>query len=175
MHPFKITNFQGTTIYDTKKGAFVDVDILDIMQIFGRAGRPQFDTSGSAVLITSHTKIVHYLRLITLQVPIESQFLKSLDDNLNAEVGFLHITITEKVYLLFFQIVLGTVSTVQEAVEWMNYTYFYLRLSNVRTVLEATGEEVCGFLFKKCFKFNFCCIFLLLETRCSAIDPFVRS
>lgn len=56
------------------------------MQIFGRAGRPQFDTSGSAVLITTQSKIVHYLRLITLQVPIESQFLKSLNDNLNAEV-----------------------------------------------------------------------------------------
>lgn len=65
----------------------MDIDILDVMQIFGRAGRPQFDTSGSAVLITTQSKIVHYLRLITLQIPIESQFLKSLNDNLNAEVS----------------------------------------------------------------------------------------
>ena len=37
---------QGTEIYNAKKGAFDDVGILDILQIFGRAGRPQFDKSG---------------------------------------------------------------------------------------------------------------------------------
>ena len=37
---------KGTEIYDAKRGSFVDVGILDVLQIFGRAGRPQFDTSG---------------------------------------------------------------------------------------------------------------------------------
>ena len=36
----------GTTIYDGKKGTFVDLSVLDVLQIFGRAGRPQFDSSG---------------------------------------------------------------------------------------------------------------------------------
>lgn len=32
---------KGTQIYDTQKGSFVDLSILDVLQIFGRAGRPQ--------------------------------------------------------------------------------------------------------------------------------------
>ena len=40
---------KGTEIYDAKRGSFVDVGILDVLQIFGRAGRPQFDTSGQYV------------------------------------------------------------------------------------------------------------------------------
>lgn len=56
------------------------------MQIFGRAGRPQFDRFGEGIIITTHDKLSHYLTLLTQQNPIESQFLESLADNLNAEV-----------------------------------------------------------------------------------------
>lgn len=58
------------------------------MQIFGRAGRPQFDKFGEGIIITTHDKLSHYLTLLTQQNPIESQFLESLADNLNAEVIF---------------------------------------------------------------------------------------
>lgn len=76
-------------MYDTKKCAYVDIDILDVMQIFGRAGRPQFDTSGHAIIITTNSSITHYLNLLTNQVPIESKFLNYLTDHLNAEVSCL--------------------------------------------------------------------------------------
>lgn len=33
---------KGTQLYSSQKGAFVDLGILDVLQIFGRAGRPQF-------------------------------------------------------------------------------------------------------------------------------------
>lgn len=77
---------QGTEIYDAKRGTVVDLGILDVMQIFGRAGRPQFDKCGEGTIITTHDKLSHYLTLLTQQNPIESQFLGSLPDNLNAEV-----------------------------------------------------------------------------------------
>ena len=32
---------KGTQIYDAQKGAFTDLGMLDVQQIFGRAGRPQ--------------------------------------------------------------------------------------------------------------------------------------
>lgn len=101
---------RGTEIYDAKHGSFVDLGILDVLQIFGRAGRPQFDTSGTGIIITSHDKLSHYLSLLTNQFPIESNFIKFLADNLNAEVT------------------LGTISNLDEAVEWLSYTYLFVRM-----------------------------------------------
>jgi hypothetical protein len=48
-------------VYDAKKGTFTELGMLDVQQIFGRAGRPQFDTSGEATIITTHSKLAHYL------------------------------------------------------------------------------------------------------------------
>lgn len=59
---------KGTSIFDSKAGGIKDVGILDVLQIFGRAGRPQFDTTGHAILITTQDKLQHYLRLLTHQV-----------------------------------------------------------------------------------------------------------
>jgi activating signal cointegrator complex subunit 3 len=101
---------KGTEIYDSKHGSFVDLGILDVLQIFGRAGRPQFDKSGLGIILTTHDKLNHYLSLLTNQFPIESNFVQCLADNLNAEIS------------------LGTISNVQEAIEWLSYTYLYVRM-----------------------------------------------
>ena len=63
------------------------MDMLDVQQIFGRAGRPQYDTSGHGIIITSMVNMSKYMGLMLSQVPIESQFLNCLPDNLNAEVS----------------------------------------------------------------------------------------
>lgn len=76
-------------MYDQTKGSFIDLSILDVLQIFGRAGRPQFDTSGTGIIITSHDKLTHYLKTMMNQFPIESSFINLLADNLNAEVNSL--------------------------------------------------------------------------------------
>ena len=60
--------------------------MLDVQQIFGRAGRPQFEDTGEGIIITAHDKLAHYLGMLTHQLPIESQFVKCLVDNLNAEI-----------------------------------------------------------------------------------------
>jgi activating signal cointegrator complex subunit 3 len=101
---------KGTQIYDAQKSSFVDLGILDVLQIFGRAGRPQYHSEGEGIIITTHDKLPHYLSLMTRQNPIESQFPASLTDNLNAEVA------------------LGTVTNVDEAVQWLSYTYLYVRM-----------------------------------------------
>ncbi|CAH8557491.1 unnamed protein product [Schistosoma turkestanicum] len=101
---------KGTRVYKAEKSDFVNLDILDVLQIFGRAGRPQFDTHGQATLITNHDTLAHYLRFITNQGPIESNLLTNLHDHLNAEIA------------------LGTVSNIDEAVTWLSYTYLFIRL-----------------------------------------------
>ena len=37
-----------------------ELGILDVQQIFGRAGRPQYDTSGEGIIITSHQMLNRY-------------------------------------------------------------------------------------------------------------------
>ncbi|KAG7363458.1 DEAD/DEAH box helicase domain protein [Nitzschia inconspicua] len=101
---------KGTDIYNPEKGKMVDLSILDVQQIFGRAGRPQFDTSGEANLITNHAALNRYLDKLVRAVPIESTFTKQLADHLNAEI------------------VGGTVTNLNEAATWLSYTYLYVRM-----------------------------------------------
>ena len=41
---------------------------MDVLQMLGRAGRPQFDTRGEGILITSHNELQYYLSLLNEQV-----------------------------------------------------------------------------------------------------------
>lgn len=59
---------KGTQIYDSAKGSFVDLSVLDVLQIFGRAGRPGLETSGEGYICTTEDKLDHYLDLVTSQV-----------------------------------------------------------------------------------------------------------
>ncbi|KAI7190413.1 Sec63-domain-containing protein [Hortaea werneckii] len=101
---------KGTQLYSAEAGKFVDLGILDVLQIFGRAGRPQFQEVGIGMIITSNDKLQHYLTAVTQQQPIESQFSKKLVDNLNAEIS------------------LGTVTSVPEAITWLGYSYLFVRM-----------------------------------------------
>ncbi|URE24984.1 activating signal cointegrator 1 complex subunit 3, partial [Musa troglodytarum] len=117
---------KGTQLYDPKAGGWRDLGMLDVMQIFGRAGRPQFDKSGEGIILTTHDKLAYYLRLLTSQLPIESQFISSLKDNLNAEVA------------------LGTVTNVKEACAWLGYTYLFIRMKTNPLVYGISWDEVIG-------------------------------
>lgn len=39
-------------VYNPEKGAWTELGALDVMQMFGRAGRPQYDTFGEGIIIT---------------------------------------------------------------------------------------------------------------------------
>ncbi|KAG6378229.1 hypothetical protein JVT61DRAFT_13929 [Boletus reticuloceps] len=76
--------------------------------MLGRAGWPQYDTYGEGIIITNHSELQYYLSLMNQQLPIESQFMSKLADNLNAEIVF------------------GTVRNRDEVVQWLGYTYLYV-------------------------------------------------
>ena len=101
---------KGTQLYNPQEGKFVDLSILDVLQIFGRAGRPQFQDTGIGFICTTHDKLQHYLSAVTAQQPIESKFSSRLVDNLNAEIA------------------LGTVTSISEAVQWLGYSYLFVRM-----------------------------------------------
>ncbi|EPS64394.1 hypothetical protein M569_10384, partial [Genlisea aurea] len=101
---------KGTQIYNPDKGAWTELSPLDVMQMLGRAGRPQYDTYGEGIIITGHSELQYYLSLMNQQLPIESQFISKLADQLNAEI------------------VLGTVQNAREACKWLLYTYLFVRM-----------------------------------------------
>ncbi|KAL8813589.1 MAG: hypothetical protein Q9200_000131 [Gallowayella weberi] len=101
---------KGTQIYSPEKGSWVELSPQDVLQMLGRAGRPQYDTFGEGIIITTQTEMQYYLSLMNQQLPIESQFISKLADNLNAEI------------------VLGNVRNRDEAVEWLGYTYLFVRM-----------------------------------------------
>lgn len=115
---------KGTQLYSAEAGKFVDVGILDVLQIFGRAGRPQFQDTGIGMILTTHDKLQHYLTAVTQQQPIESQFSKKLIDNLNAEIA------------------LGTVTSVPEAIAWMGYSYLFVRMKRNPTAYGIEWAEI---------------------------------
>lgn len=59
---------KGTQVYDNTKGSFVDLSVLDVLQVFGRAGRPGLATSGQGFICTTADKLQHYLDAVTSQV-----------------------------------------------------------------------------------------------------------
>ncbi|KAF6762354.1 Sec63-domain-containing protein [Ephemerocybe angulata] len=101
---------KGTQIYDTTRGAFTDLSVLDVLQIFGRAGRPGLETSGEGYICTTEDKLPHYLDAVTSQVPIESKFQGGMIDSINAEIS------------------LGTVANIKDAVQWLGFTYLFVRM-----------------------------------------------
>ena len=64
----RLVIIKGTQVYDNSKGAFVDLSVLDVLQVFGRAGRPGFETSGQGFICTTGDKLQHYLDAVTSQV-----------------------------------------------------------------------------------------------------------
>lgn len=99
---------KGTQIYNADKGKWCELSPQDVLQMLGRAGRPQFDTFGEGIIITNHGELQYYTSLMNQQLPIESQFVSRMVDNLNAEI------------------VLGSVRNRDEAVQWLGYTYLWV-------------------------------------------------
>lgn len=120
--PAAVVIIKGTQVYDARQGGFVDLGISDVLQIFGRAGRPQFETYGLGVLCTTADRMDAYVLLLTQQHPIELRLERKLTDVLNAEIA------------------LGTVTTVQEGVQWLGYTYLYVRMMRSPQRYGAAGD-----------------------------------
>ena len=82
---------------------------LDILQMIGRAGRPQFETHGCAVIMTDSKMKQTYENLIHGTDVLESSLHLNLIEHLAAETS------------------LETVYSIETAVNWLRNTFFYVR------------------------------------------------
>ncbi|XP_030258654.1 probable ATP-dependent DNA helicase HFM1 isoform X4 [Sparus aurata] len=117
-------------------GSCEEYSEADLLQMIGRAGRPQFDTSATAVIMTKMQTRDKYMKLMNGMEIIESSLHCHLVEHLNAEI------------------VLQTISDVNMALDWIRSTFLYIRaLKNPtyygfsadldRFGIEAKLQELC--------------------------------
>ncbi|XP_041446476.1 probable ATP-dependent DNA helicase HFM1 isoform X2 [Xenopus laevis] len=90
-------------------GMFQEYSETDILQMIGRAGRPQFDSTATAVIMTRLSTKEKYLQMLDGAETIESSLHKHLVEHLNAEIA------------------LHTITDVNVALEWIRSTFLYIR------------------------------------------------
>jgi antiviral helicase SLH1 len=108
--PAHLVVVKGTQFFDAKIEGYRDMDLTDVLQMLGRAGRPQFDNSGIARIFTQDSKKAFYKHFLHTGFPVESTLHKVLDNHLGAEVSA------------------GTIGTKQDALDYLTWTFFFRRL-----------------------------------------------
>ncbi|XP_020716851.1 probable ATP-dependent DNA helicase HFM1 [Ceratitis capitata] len=105
--PARLVVIKSTEYYHL--GKMMEYPESTLLQMIGRAGRPQYDTKGVAVILTHMRNVQKYETLMNGTMPIESHLHKHLAEHLNSEIA------------------LGTINNLEVAMHWMRSTYFYVR------------------------------------------------
>uniref|UniRef100_A0A4W5KUY3 Helicase C-terminal domain-containing protein n=1 Tax=Hucho hucho TaxID=62062 RepID=A0A4W5KUY3_9TELE len=62
--PAHLVIVKGTEYYDGKTRRYVDYPITDVLQMMGRADRPQYDDQGKAVILVNDIKKDFYKKFL---------------------------------------------------------------------------------------------------------------
>jgi activating signal cointegrator complex subunit 3 len=76
--PAHLVIVKGTEFFDGKTKRYIDFPITDVLQMMGRAGRPQFDDQGVAVIMVHDVKKHFYKKFLYEPFPVESSLLQVL-------------------------------------------------------------------------------------------------
>ena len=71
--PAHLVVVKGTEYFDGKTQHYVDYPITDVLQMMGRAGRPQYDDRGVAVILVHDIKKHFYKKFLYEPFPVESK------------------------------------------------------------------------------------------------------
>ncbi|KAI2629930.1 P-loop containing nucleoside triphosphate hydrolase protein [Hypoxylon sp. NC1633] len=83
---------------------------LEVMQMLGRAGRPQFDDSAVAIIMTKKANVDRYKRMMSGEEKLESTLHQNLVEHLNSEIS------------------LGTIQDAPTAKRWIGGTFLSVRV-----------------------------------------------
>ena len=106
--PARCVVIRDTKYHDPLEGE-VDMSPLDILQMLGRAGRPDYDDVGYGWVICDHSDADKYRQLLQEGKEIESRLADDLDAHLNAEIA------------------LGTIADLDDVMDWIETTFYYHR------------------------------------------------
>ena len=131
--PCHLVIVKGTEFFDAKQCKYVDMPVTDVLQMMGRAGRPQFDDTGVACIFVHEPKKTFYKKFLHEPFPVESSLHLQLHDHLNAEIAS------------------GSLHTVRDCIEYLSWTYYFRRLmmnpAYYGLVAEAGGNHAGELVF----------------------------
>ena len=130
--PAHLVIVKGTEFFDGKTHRYVDYPVTDVLQMMGRAGRPQFDTSGKACIFVAEGKKNFYKKFLYEPFPVESCLGARLCENINAEIA------------------IGTIHSIVEAVGYLSWTFYARRVKmnpSFYGAKSSSEEDVEDFFF----------------------------
>lgn len=122
--PCHLVVLKGTVGY--QDGQLCEYSDLEVMQMLGRAGRPQFDDTAVAIIMTNKNNVDRYNRMMSGQDVLESTLHLNLIEHLNSEIG------------------LGTVHNLYTAKTWLGGTFLSVRMKKnpkYYTFISAIGSR----------------------------------
>lgn len=122
--PCHLVIVKGTEYFDVKTSGYVDSPVTDILQMIGRAGRPQFDESGVACIFVHEPKKNFYRKFLHEPFPVESSLHNQLHEHINAEINN------------------NSLHDLRDCIEYLTWTYFYRRLIMNPSYYNLSGNSV---------------------------------
>lgn len=114
-------------VYDFTQSRYIEYPISEILQMIGRASRPELDTTSKCVFFCHTPKKNYFMKFISEPLPVESNLELYLHDAINAEVS------------------VGNIESPQDILDWSTWTYMYRRLfqnPNYYNLNGKTGQHV---------------------------------
>lgn len=109
--PAHLVIIKGTKAWRGGGAGYQDLDKTSLLQMIGRAGRPGFDTAGTAVIMTDNKSKRAFEQLVAGGLePAMSKLYTKLDEVINAEVS-------QKV-----------ITSLETAMDWLKTTLFFIQL-----------------------------------------------
>lgn len=109
--PAHLVVIKSTQAWRGAGHGYTEYQTSTLLQMMGRAGRPQFDTSGTAVIMTASSTAPRYRALATGSEAVESCLQSSIIEHLASEIC------------------LGTVTSLTGALRWLQSTFLSIRMA----------------------------------------------
>jgi len=108
--PARLVIIKSTLCYRGAGIGYTEYSPLEIEQMMGRAGRPQFDTHGVVVIMTDKKNVEKYRKQYIEKEDLESHFFDQIAEHINAEIS------------------LKSIRSVDASVSYLKSTFFFVRM-----------------------------------------------